>query len=118
MRPRHQAIALAFAIGSVVQPATARADTIEFAKIAGKWCTKAGSYVFTPSKLAVTFANGNPQVTLVIEKIIPQEDRIEFVWANGRGNTAFIDFSKDGKSMAQEPNTKGDMGPRREFKRC
>jgi hypothetical protein len=35
-----------------------------------------------------------------------------------KGNTVFSEFSADSKTMAQRPNTTGDMGPRRPFHRC
>src|SRR5262249_14426024 len=95
----------------------ANADTLSADTLMGRWCGDTTAYTFTQDKLVVTFFSDGGQRTLRIKKINVGDDWIEVVWdPRDGGNTVFGEFTGD--RMAQQPNTEGDMGPRREFHRC
>lgn len=94
-----------------------RAETINFERIEGRWCGEVTDYKFTRKKLTVTFHNDGTHRVLDVQRIDSGDGWINFIWTSG-GNTVFSEFSRDGKSMAQDKNKGGDNGPRREFKRC
>ncbi len=85
--------------------------------IFGKWCGQTTNYVFTRNSLTVTWHNSSDRRVLRIRKYDFSDQWIDVVYDDG-GNTIFGEFSADGRRMAQQPNTHGDKGPRRSFRRC
>ena len=104
------------ALALIATVTCAQAAKLNEDDILGKWCGETTNYVFTRGSLTVTWHNKNRRV-LRIRKIDFSEDEIDVQWRDG-GNTVFGEFSDDGRRMAQQPNTSGDMGPRRPFRRC
>lgn len=94
-----------------------RAEKINFERIEGRWCGDITDYKFTRQRLTVTFQKDGTHRVLEVERIDSGDGWINFIWKSG-GNTVFSEFSRDGKSMAQDANKGGDNGPRREFRRC
>jgi len=91
----------------------------------GRWCGETTIYAFSPGQLTVTFLSGSPQRVWRIKSVTTQGNQLYVYWdprdSNHNGSsdppmTSFGDFY--GGTMAQLPNTTGDMGPRREFHRC
>jgi len=101
-------LALAFVAGE------SNAKGLSAADLMGRWCGNTSTYTFTPSQLTVGFKTGQKKV-LHIKSIEVQENYINVHWVEA-SNTVFSNFKND--TMAQDANTYGDMGPKREFHRC
>ena len=106
------ATTLAIAIGAD-RPAAA----LVFEDISGKWCGSAISYTFAPGKLTVLVNEGNRRIEYKIDNYQFADDAITVNWVRDGEKlfTKFGEFSRDGRSMAQQQNADG---PRREFRRC
>jgi len=112
---RRGAMLLAFAV--VVAASEGNAQNLSTQSLMGRWCGDTTAYTFTPDQLVVTFFDGHPQRILRIQTINIGDDWIEVIWDPRDGqNTVFNEFSGD--RMAQQQQTAGDKGPRREFRRC
>jgi hypothetical protein len=92
---------------------------LRFEDIAGRWClTGGGVNTFSRTQLQVQFPNGGSR-TLQVEKMEFENNRINIHWApKGALNNTWYELSTDRKTLVQLPNTSGDMGPRRELRRC
>lgn len=95
----------------------AHARDLAYSDIAGTWCGDTTNCRFTRNNLKVTFRANKSNRVLKIKKYEFSETWINVIYADG-GNTAFAEFGRDGRTMAQQPNTGGDKGPRRPFRRC
>jgi hypothetical protein len=117
---RHQGIArlVGFFLAFALLFAASGAKALTPSDIMGRWCGDTTAYNFTPAQLTVTFFDGHPQRVLRIKSIeILQGNLMNVIWdPRDGGNTVFQEFT--GNTMVQAPNTGGDMGPRREFRRC
>ena len=123
LRGRLVCVAAIFALVLVFAASDGRAqrgsssEALSADTLLGRWCGDITAYTFTRDKLVVTFFNGSPQRTLRIKEINVGDSWIEVVWdRRDGGNTVFQEFTDN--SMVQAPNTSGDMGPRRFFRRC
>jgi hypothetical protein len=92
---------------------------VRFEDFAGRWCvTGAGINTFSKTQLLVEFPDGRTR-TLQVEKMEFEGNRINIHWApKGSQNNTWYELSDDKKLLVQLPNTSGDMGPRRELRRC
>lgn len=95
----------------------AQAAALSADDILGKWCGETTNYVFARNALTVTWHDRNDRRVLGIRKYDFSEEWINVIFDDG-ANTVFAEFSADGRRMAQQPNTHGDKGPRRPFRRC
>jgi hypothetical protein len=97
---------------------TANAD-VRFEDILGRWCQNTGgSYTFSKTELNVARTDGSTRV-LKIAKAEVKGDQIVINWAPLKANNdTWFEFSADRRIMFQLANATGDMGPRREFRRC
>lgn len=95
----------------------AQARNLGYSNILGTWCGNVSKYVFTRQSLTVTWYGESGKRVLPIKGYMFSKTRINVKW-EPQGNTIFGEFSKDNHRMAQLPNTSGDMGPRRLFRRC
>ena len=95
----------------------AQARKLTHADLLGTWCGDKSKYVFTRNSLAVAWYGSSDRRVLQIREWSFSEKWINVKW-KPKGNTVFSEFSVDNQAMAQEPNTTGDMGPRRPFRRC
>lgn len=106
-------------VAAVAMTATseAYARKLRYSDILGTWCGDNSKYVFTRQALTVTWTHQSGHRVLPVKEWVFSETWINVKW-KPKGNTVFAEFSKDGRTMAQRPNTTGDMGPRRPFHRC
>jgi hypothetical protein len=84
----------------------------------GNWCGGESNYSFTRKMMVVTRPSSSDKLVFDIVAIEPREGRIAVSWQRADGKvvrTEFAEFSSDGKTMVQLPNS---GGPRREFRRC
>jgi len=95
----------------------AQARKLKHSDILGIWCGDKSKYVFTRQSLTVTWFGSSDRRVLPVREWVFSETWIDVKW-KPKGNTVFAEFSKDGRTMVQRPNTTGDMGPRRLFRRC
>lgn len=95
----------------------AQARDLAYSDIAGTWCGDTTNYRFTRNNLKVTFHSDKSNRVLKIRKYEFGESWINVIYKDG-GNTVFAEFDRDGRTMAQQPNTGGDKGPRRPYRRC
>jgi hypothetical protein len=95
----------------------AQARKLGYSDILGSWCGDNSKYVFTRQSLTVFWVGSVDRRVLPVKEWVFSETWINVKW-KPKGNTVFAEFSKDGRNMAQRPNTTGDMGPRRPFHRC
>lgn len=95
----------------------AQARKLDYSDILGSWCGDTSKYVFTRNALTVTWYGSADRRVLRIKEWAFTDRWINVKW-QPKGNTVFSEFSRDGRTMAQQPNTSGDMGPRRLFRRC
>jgi hypothetical protein len=110
------AVLLAFVLALALSDGKAQ-NALSADVLLGRWCGEITAYSFTRDRLTVTFFNGSPQRILRIKTVNVGDGWIEVVWDPRDGNnTVFEEFTSN--SMVQAPNTTGDMGPRREFRRC
>jgi hypothetical protein len=114
-------IALLFA---TVVAGHARADTLSVDSLLGRWCSDRADYEFTRERLRVHFSDGG-QRDLPIRSFKAGDGEIKVYWDMKREGvpdddvaTVFVDFDAARGTMAQAPNTSGDMGPRIPFHRC
>jgi hypothetical protein len=86
--------------------------------IIGRWCLSdsTDNITFTKTESLVHFADGRNK-TLTIEKVELGKNTIHVYWAPHLGATVY-ELSDDGRTLVQQPNTAGDMGPRRQMRRC
>jgi hypothetical protein len=98
--------------------ASGASQAFDYADIEGKWCGDNVIYTFTPDQMIVAFYDNTPARYYKVNKYENAADRIRVHWLrDGKElTTGFADFGN--KQMAQLPNTAGDMGPRRNFRRC
>ena len=96
---------------------SASARNLEYSDILGTWCSDQAKYHFTRKALTVTWYGQSGNRVLPVQEFIFSEKWINVKW-KPKGNTVFGEFSKNGRTMAQQPNTTGDKGPRRPFHRC
>ena len=85
----------------------------------GRWCGDNIFSMFTREKLTVTFSSTGQQRVLRIKQIVLVDDgRIKVIWdeRDGGGDTDYVEFT--GTHMAMAPQTVGDKGPHRDFRRC
>jgi hypothetical protein len=95
----------------------AQARDLTYSNILGTWCGDTTDYKFTRGSLTITWHSGKFEKRVwAIKKYEFSEEWINVFWED-HGNTVFADFADDG-TMAQQPNTSGDKGPRRPFHRC
>jgi hypothetical protein len=96
----------------------ALASDVAFEDIIGRWCLSesADNITFTKTQSLVRFADGRNK-TLTIEKIEVEKNAIHVYWAPHLGATIY-ELSDDRRTLVQLPNTAGDMGPRRQLRRC
>ena len=100
---------------------SAAADELSIGDLVGRWCGdgQPADYVFTQTRLTVIFHNGAKNKTLQISKIESSPDQIQIRWKPFKpGNSTSFDLSANKRQLFQLPQTKGDKGPRRVFKRC
>jgi hypothetical protein len=107
---------LGAAIAITLATSGAQARDLTYSDILGTWCGGVSNYRFTRQALTVTWKSDNAKRVLRIKKYEFSDHWINVIWAD-KGNTVFGEFSSDG-TMAQQPNTEGDKGPRRPFHRC
>ena len=84
----------------------------------GNWCGSDSNYGFTRKVMTVTRPSSSDRLMFDIVAIEAREGGIAVSWQRADGKvvrTEFADFSSDGKTMVQLPNS---GGPRREFRRC
>jgi hypothetical protein len=115
MHPR-RILSRAVLVATMLSAMSSAAADRSIVDLLGHWCGDISNYDFTRSKLTVTFHDGTAKRVWNIERVVGDPDWLDVHWANG--NTVFHRFSKDGEQMFQAANTKGDMGPEREFHRC
>lgn len=103
-------VAAAFGCGNAV--------AVDFAELAGKWCTTGGSEEFDRDNLiAIATASREPRVYPIVSYDFAAI-KVTVIWKNAKGenvHTDFAEFSSDGRRMVQLPF---ESGPRREFRRC
>ncbi len=108
----------AFAVAAAMAAASgAQARNLGYSDILGTWCGDKSKYVFTRQSLTVTWYGESGRRVLPVKEYVFSKTWINVKW-NPKGNTVFAEFSKDDRTMAQQPNTRGDMGPRRSYRRC
>ena len=108
----------AFAVAVAMAAASgAQARNLGYSDILGTWCGDKSKYVFTRRSLTVTWYGESGRRVLPINEYVFSKTWINVKW-KPKGNTVFAEFSKNGRIMSQQPNTRGDMGPRRPFHRC
>ena len=95
----------------------AQARKLSYSNILGTWCGDKSKYLFTRNALTVTWFGSSERRVLRIKEWAFSDKWVNVKW-QPKGNTVFGDFSTNGRAMAQQPNTTGDMGPRRVFHRC
>jgi hypothetical protein len=97
---------------------SAHADVL-FEDILGRWCQNiGGSYTFSRTRLEVARPDGTTRV-LQIAKTEVKNGQIIISWAPLKpNNDTWFEFSPDKRALFQLANATGDMGPRREFRRC
>ena len=94
------------------------AVAVEFADIAGKWCTAGGSEEFDRDNLIAIPASTGERLVYPILSYDFAAAKVTVIWKNPKGenvHTDFAEFSSDGRRMVQLPF---EGGPRREFRRC
>jgi hypothetical protein len=96
----------------------ALAADVAFEDIIGRWCLSESTdnITFTRTESLVSFADGRNK-TLTIEKVEVEKNAIHIYWAPHLGATIY-ELSDDRRTLVQLPNTAGDMGPRRQLRRC
>ena len=96
----------------------ALASGVAFEDIIGRWCLSdsTDNITFTKTESLVRFADGRNK-TLTIEKVEVEKNTIHIYWAPHLGATLY-ELSDDRRTLVQLPNTAGDMGPRRQLRRC
>ena len=81
----------------------------------GRWCGETTDYVFTRKDLTVTFHDDKSKRVLKITDIVLRDGAwLNVMW----GKDSDTGFEFDSGKLIQRPNTSGDMGPRRVFRRC
>jgi hypothetical protein len=103
---------------------SARADALSVDSLLGRWCSDRADYDFARERLTVHFHDGGQRV-LPIRSFKVGGAEIKVYWDMKRQGvpdedvaTIFVDFDVARATMAQAPNTSGDMGPRIPFHRC
>ena len=81
----------------------------------GRWCGETTDYIFTRKDLTVTFHDDKSKRVMPIADIILRDGSwLNVMWGKDSGTG----FEFDSGKLIQRPNTSGDMGPRRVFRRC
>jgi len=101
---------------------SASSADLSIADMLGRWCQVApdnSTNIFSPNDLTVLFPDGQKRV-LRIAEIRPRGQQIQIWWLglSDEYNGTWYEMSDDRRTLIQLPNTAGDKGPRREFKRC
>jgi hypothetical protein len=90
--------------------------------IVGRWCGTESNYTLTRTQLAVVRLDGKALKSgpvLQIAKVEGTSDQIHVFWLPERpGNSTLFELAADKRRLVQMPQTEGDKGPRREFRRC
>jgi hypothetical protein len=103
-------------------PWSAAAADLSINDLIGRWCGSESNYTFTPTQLFVVRLDGknlkNGPV-LKIAKVEGNANEIQVMWSPLKpGNSTSFELTADKRQLIQVPETKGDKGPRREFRRC
>jgi hypothetical protein len=109
---------------AVLVAGDAWADALSVDSLLGHWCSDRADYDFARERLTVHFHDGDQRV-LPIRSFKVGDGEIKVYWEMKREGvpdedvaTIFQDFDPARGTMAQAPNTSGDMGPRIPFHRC
>jgi hypothetical protein len=97
---------------------SASASDVAFQDIIGRWCLSdsADNITFAKTESVVRFVDGRSK-TLKIEKVEVNKNTLAVYWTATGGATVY-ELSDDRRTLVQLPNTAGDMGPRRQLRRC
>jgi hypothetical protein len=112
---------LLFALAIIaLMPLPTAAAGIEFDDVIGRWCGDITEYTFSRTQLNVRWFKDNSKRTLMIDIEKPDDQTIAIYWLPKKpeGNLTWFSLSDDKRALIQEPQTKGDKGPRRKFRRC
>jgi hypothetical protein len=111
-------ILVAMTIAVALITAMRSADAFEFSDIEGKWCGDTSIYTFTRRQLIVTFYDRTPTRRYEITNYEYGDDMIKVLWLRDGEELYTLFGNFRGERMTQLPQTTGDKGPRREFRRC
>jgi hypothetical protein len=99
---------------------SALASDVAFEDMIGRWCLlsdSAASITFTKTESLVRFPDGQIKTTKIEKVEVIKNNTIAVYWLPDRGATVY-ELSDDRRTLVQLPNTAGDMGPRRQLRRC
>ena len=120
MRKSTWACLLVASAGLFASPSIARDVSLD--DLAGRWCGESSDYTFSKTQLAVVLHTGQKPrhgPVLKIAGVEAKNAHIKLRWKPEKpGNSTEFELSANHKQLVQLPQTRGDNGPRRIFRRC
>jgi hypothetical protein len=116
---QHRNRVLVALAASVFLAYPATAATLD--ELAGRWCGRKLEYTFTHDQLSVTSLRGGNLrhgTTLQIVGSKPITNGVRVIWHDASGTEFWTNFEVSGDALIQLPQSKGDKGPRRVYRRC